>query len=110
MLGLTGRVPGMAKFNQAILKAYAETYTQAEVTAWRSAAMAAHAANLPRVEITSVTLEGSTGAGMFVDKNPLELIELFTAVLELMRHGTGDGRRVNDRVVHGDFSQRAVGW
>lgn len=100
----------MARFNQAIIRSYAETYTQEQITTWRTAAMEAHAANLPRVELTSVGMEGVSGSGMFVDKDPLELIELFTAVLDRMSQGEGTGKRVNNRIVHGDFSQRAVGW
>jgi hypothetical protein len=102
----------MAFISQVMIRAYAEEYSEDQLIAWRRAALEAQAASLPRVELTSMGMDGVNGAGMWVDKDPLYLIELFTAVLECIRSGgvDGGGRRVNDGMVHGDFSNRQVGW
>ena len=70
--------------------------------------MEAHTRNLPRVELTSVSLEGGGGTGEFIDKDPVELIELFTAVLA--RIEAGNCKRVNRGMSHADFSRRPIGW
>ncbi|MGJ8677213.1 MAG: hypothetical protein ACSHX0_06830 [Akkermansiaceae bacterium] len=100
----------MAIYSTAVIRAYSEEYTLEDVRALRLAALKAQGENLPRVEITSVTLEGGGGAGQFVDKDPLELIELMTAVMDYMAKEDTDGKRRNDAIVHGDFSRRQVGW
>lgn len=72
--------------------------------------MAAVAANVGRVELTSSSFKDESNSGEFVEGNPAELVELFTAVLDYQAVENGEEGSINQSITHGDFSRRAVGW
>lgn len=95
-------------YSRAVIEAMAEEYSEAEVVAWRRTALEAVAQNLPRVEIVGMSIDGTSGNGLFVDKDPGEVVATLTEVLKLIR---ADGvKQANPSIMHGDFSSRQVGW
>lgn len=95
---------------RAVVKAYAERYSAGEVQTFLDAALAAHAANLPRVEVTGANFKEGGSSGQFVEGAPADLIELFQEVKEYQANADGDGLHGNRQMNHGDFRYRAIGW
>jgi hypothetical protein len=98
---------------KTLVEAFAEEYSEVEIRAWRKAAMAAVAANLPRVEITSSNFKDGGSGGEFIDADPAELVELFTAVLRYLSRqaelAAGASERGNQQVSFADFRLRRWG-
>ena len=93
-----------------LVRAYAEEYTEAQIRTWRREAMAAHAAELPRVELTGTDFEGGSTQGEFVRGAPEKIIKMMTAVLDYKVAEAAGGKLPNPAMSHADFSQRKVGW
>jgi len=96
--------------DKSIIRAYAEEYSEPQVRQWRRDAMAALAAELPRVELTGNSFDGGSSEGVFLHGKPKELIKIMTAVLDYKAAEAAGGDLPNPAMGHADFSQRKVGW
>jgi hypothetical protein len=91
-----------------IVRAIAEELSLEQIKAARLAAVQA-AVKGPHVQMTSSSFQDQSSAGVFVDRNPAEVIALCNAALDYLGEDA-DEMRANPKINHLDMRGQVAGW
>lgn len=93
-----------------IVRAIASVTTAGDIRAWKAAAVQSLMGNLPRVVTTGVNFEAGGSQGIFVDKDPKEVIAYCEAVEDYWNAANAGTEAASGKQVYGDLRGRCVGW
>ncbi len=96
------------KVDVDIVRAYAETYSRAELVVIRKAAVVAHSRNLPRVEVTGANFKEGGSQGVYVEGETKEVMAICNAAIDYLDRDEEAEALKNPQVNHLDFSNRAA--
>lgn len=91
------------------VRAIAESLPVCEIEAARLAAVKAGLKS-PYVEMTSSSFADDSTAGVFVDRNPKEVVAYCNAALDYLKQVEEGGELVNPQMTHLDMRGMPSGW